>query len=214
MKCPNGHDSTEPDFCSECGLEIQGGANFFPDDHTPLPSQLCPVCATDRDDPSSPFCGVCGYNFVTKVGGHVVQPAGAPPPTPKPIKVAAAHPPAAMSASAPRIEIEVTFDEGKAEAPKGHPMRKFSLYDEENLLGRRSTGVAQTIGLDGDDFISRRHLLIVRQKNGSYVARLFDNTNGGTHNGKEMTAGVEVPLAVNDKLGIGSYTVIRVATIK
>jgi hypothetical protein len=220
MKCRNGHDSQTADFCSECGLELdvpRGAA--FEADLTPLPGQLCPVCTTDRDDPDSPFCGVCGYNFITKVGGHVVAaapaaPAARPPSKPKTAPgapVIQQAPP--TSAAAPRIEIEVRFDESKPGAPKSEPVRKFSLYDEESLLGRRSSGVAQTVGLDGDDFISRRQLLIIRGK-GGYVARLFDGTNGGQHNGKEMTPGVEVKLGVGDELAIGSFTLIKVAGIK
>lgn len=219
MRCRNGHDSSATDFCSECGLELDAAPQVAAADAdaTPMPRQLCPVCVTERDDPASPFCGVCGYNFATKVGGHVVAPAAsstpaptrAPAPAPAPVRSArpAAAPPAA------RIEIEVRFDESKDSAPKGPPPRKFSLYDEESLLGRRSSGVAQTVGLDGDDFISRRHLLIVRH-GGGYVARLFDNTNGGTHNGAEMTPGVEVPLTAGDELAIGSFTLIRITAVR
>ena len=108
-----------------------------------------------------------------------------------------------LGAAAPHIEIEVTFDESNAEAPKGEPPRKFSLYDEESLIGRRSSSIPQTVGLEGDDGVSRRHLLIIRQADGSYVARLFDNTNGGILNDTEMTAGVEAPLAEGDKIAIG-----------
>jgi pSer/pThr/pTyr-binding forkhead associated (FHA) protein len=120
-----------------------------------------------------------------------------------------------ISASAvSHIEIEVTFDESNVEAPKGEPPRKFSLYDEESLIGRRSRSVPQTVGLEGDDGVSRRHLLIIRQADGSYVARLFDTTNGGTLNGREMTAGVEAPLAEGAVIAIGAFTIVRVNAIR
>jgi predicted component of type VI protein secretion system len=73
--------------------------------------------------------------------------------------------------------------------------------------------VAQTVGLDGDDFLSRRHLLFLRQR-GGYVVRLFDNTNGASHNGAELTAGVERPLAIGDRIALGAFTVIRVTAIR
>jgi hypothetical protein len=211
VKCRDGHASSTADFCSECGLEIGAAPAAFADDPTPVPRQLCPACSTDRDDPSSPFCGVCGFNFVTRTGGHVV--AQAPPPAVA--KPSGAGPHVARVALPPtkRIEIEVTFDESHAEAPKGQPVRKFALYDDESLIGRRSSSVAQTVGLDGDDFLSRRHLLIVRNRNG-YVARLFDNTNGGAHNGVAMEPGVEIALADGDTLTIGSFTRIRVTTTR
>jgi hypothetical protein len=228
MKCPSGHDSTEPDFCSECGLELAGTAAVVEPpaagvdpDRTPAPRQLCPACGTERDDPSTPFCGLCGYNFVTRVGGHVIAPApaavapplapAAPPPTPaapapRPV------PPGSVAHTA-RLEIEVTVDETNPAAPRDQPARKFTLYDDESLIGRRSSSVTQTVGLDGDDFLSRRHLLFIRQR-GGYVVRLFDNTNGAAHNGADLTAGVERPLAVGDRIAIGAFTVIRVTAIR
>jgi predicted component of type VI protein secretion system len=56
--------------------------------------------------------------------------------------------------------------------------------------------------------------LVIRQADGSYVARLFDTTNGGTLNGREMTAGVEAPLAEGDRIAIGAFTVVRVNAIR
>jgi hypothetical protein len=56
--------------------------------------------------------------------------------------------------------------------------------------------------------------LIIRQADGSYVARLFDNTDGGTLNHKEMTAGVEAPLKEGDNIAIGAFTIVRVNAIR
>ena len=191
----------------------QGTAIDVASNAQPVSRESCPRCQTDRDDPSTSFCGVCGYNFVTGQGGDVVpqtvtthqpavQPTAATP---------AAAPPAAAAAP---IEIEVTFDESNVEAPKGMPPRKFSLYDEESLIGRRSSSMLQTVRLEGDDCVSRRHLLIIRQSVGSHVVRLFDNTNGGMLNGKEMSAGVEEPLAEGDTITIGAFTIIKVNVLR
>jgi FHA domain-containing protein len=156
---------------------------------------------------------VCGYNFVTRQSGDVLPRTLTA--SPAVAKTTAAPPERVYSASAaPHIEIEVSFDESNPEAPRGMPPRKFSLYDEESLIGRRSRSIPQTVGLEGDDCISRRHLLIIRQADGSYVARLFDNTNGGTLNGTEMIAGVEVALAEGDEIAVGSYTNIRVIAVR
>lgn len=219
FKCPDGHDSTTSDFCSECGLEMrlpanpdQSASGIVADNTRPASRENCPICKTERDEPQSVFCGVCGYNFVTRQGGAVVVSAAPEPPAAKPI---VSQPERVISASAaPHIEIEVTFDESNAEAPKGEPPRKFSLYDEESLIGRRSRSIPQTLGLEGDDGVSRRHLLIIRQADGSYVARLFDNTNGGTLNDIEMVAGVEAPLVEGDKIAIGAFTIVRVNAIR
>jgi len=222
FKCPDGHDSTTRDFCSDCGLQMpaplqddanQGTSADVVSSAQPASCESCPKCKTDRDDPSTPFCGVCGYNFVTRQGGDVVpQTVTAPQPV---VQTTEATPaPAQPASTASHIEIEVTFDESNVEAPKGIPPRKFSLYDEESLIGRRSSSMPQTVGLEGDDYVSRRHLLIIRQPTGSYVARLFDNTNGGMLNGKEMTAGVEVPLAEGDRIAVGAFTIIKVNAIR
>ena len=215
--CPDGHDSTASDFCSECGLQMpapvqddasQGTSVDVTSNAQPVSRESCPRCKTDRDDPSTPFCGVCGYNFVTGQGGDIVaQTVTAPQPVMQPIE-------ATPAAAAAPIEIEVSFDESNVEAPQGMPPHKFSLYDEESLIGRRSSSMLQTVRLDGDDCVSRRHLLLIRQSAGSYVARLFDNTNGGLRNGKEMTAGVEEPLAEGDTIAVGAFTIIKVNVIR
>jgi hypothetical protein len=169
--------------------------------------ELCPKCKSDRDDPTSPFCGVCGYNFDTGAPGDLIEPA-------RPVVTPAPPPAEPIRTVAPaRIEIEVTFADDPA-APKNQPARKFALYDDENLIGRRTSGGPQTVGLDGDDYVSRRHLLIIRQSDGSYVARLFDNTNGGTLNGVEMTPGVERVLVTGDTLRIGTFTLLKVTAIR
>lgn len=220
FKCSNGHDSTMSDFCSECGLEMQaptdlnqavsGGATS--NAHSTV-RESCPVCNTDRDEPQATFCGVCGYNFVSKQTGDRIPRAVPAPPTV--VKTVPTEPERVHSASvSSHIDIEVSFDESVEEAPKGVPPRKFSLYDEESLIGRRSKSIPQTVGLEGDDGVSRRHLLIIRQPNSSYIARLFDKTNGGTLNGIEMTAGVEVPLTEGDKIVLGVFTIIKVTAIR
>src|SRR5215475_298379 len=73
----------------------------------------CPICKTERDEPQTVFCGVCGYNFVTGQGGAIVASAAPAPPAAKPI---VSPPERGISASAaPHIEIEVSFNESNAE---------------------------------------------------------------------------------------------------
>jgi hypothetical protein len=222
MYCRDGHASTTNDYCSECGLEMIAASGAAPvaasaPVRRDATLQLCPKCKTDRDDPTVPFCGVCGYNFDTGAAGNVVHDAPVTVPAPTPAR-APAPPPAKpvvvtrSAATAPHIDVEISFAD-VASAPKGTPVKKFSFYDDESLIGRKTSGAAQTVGLDGDDYVSRRHVLIVRHGTG-YVARLFDNTNGGTVNGVEMTAGVEVPIKEGDVIAIGTHTLIKVTAIR
>src|SRR5919199_557672 len=75
-KCPKGHESTEPDYCSECGAKINGAPK-----HTSSANLLnltlrqtaqsvitCPDCTAPHEPDSGDFCEICGYNFAT--GGH------------------------------------------------------------------------------------------------------------------------------------------------
>src|SRR5262245_35296999 len=81
FKCPDRHDSTTSDYCAECGRRMpapvqadatQGTSVDATSDAQPVSRESCPKCQTGRDDRSTPFCGVCGYNFVTGQGGDVV----------------------------------------------------------------------------------------------------------------------------------------------
>src|SRR5262249_26883364 len=129
--------------------------------------EKCPKCNTTRDDASAQFCGVCAYDFVNKVGGNVV-----PPPPPAPAVVAKGPGPEAKrqtpaAPSGARLDIEVVVNGG---APL-----TFSLFDEESLIGRKSTTIAQTVGVEGDGALARRQIMITRQADGSYTVRDLDS---------------------------------------
>ncbi len=69
--CPKGHQSTEPDYCSECGAKMQAAASSTPAPATPAAgAEHCPDCGTPRD-PDIAFCEICGYNFVTGAHGDL-----------------------------------------------------------------------------------------------------------------------------------------------
>src|SRR6516162_3573969 len=78
--CPDGHNSTDPDFCDICGMRI-GGAAPPPAEPDPGPgvsapapgtasapagpdaaAESCPQCGTVR---SGQFCETCGYDFAS-----------------------------------------------------------------------------------------------------------------------------------------------------
>jgi hypothetical protein len=82
--CPDGHDSTDPDFCDVCGIRIggapagtsgaapEGTTGAAPADTGPATAaapaapdataEPCPQCGAPR---SGQFCESCGYDFVT-----------------------------------------------------------------------------------------------------------------------------------------------------
>jgi hypothetical protein len=83
-KCLKGHESSESDYCSECGVKILGALEAMSDDkplrvYAPTIPQVpqnitletCPACSVQREPNSGDFCEICGYNFVTLVHGEV-----------------------------------------------------------------------------------------------------------------------------------------------
>ena len=108
-RCPRGHESTDPDYCSVCGIAMPTtaasragtGASATPTGATtatvsgaPADGTVCPVCGTPRTDRTLRFCEVCRYDFQT----------GTPSPTssdPPAMTTAVAPPPSAAPAQPP-----------------------------------------------------------------------------------------------------------------
>jgi hypothetical protein len=113
FKCPKGHDSTDNDYCSECGAPI--GQATAPKSWAtaatavsapPAPaSAACPDCGAQRVGESR-FCEVCRYDFVNKVSpaaGAAIA-AEVQPPEPlatRPPEAATEPPPPSGAAPAP-----------------------------------------------------------------------------------------------------------------
>lgn len=69
--CPDGHRSTDSEYCNTCGKPIQA----LPQGLQPLqpPGQSCvsgfekcPTCGTERATADAPFCRLCSYDFINK----------------------------------------------------------------------------------------------------------------------------------------------------
>ncbi len=222
-----GEQSTESDFCSNCGVQIATAAGasspLSPDTSgaasAPGSHESCPKCSAEREDLASPFCGTCGYNFITKQGGDVLpaDPApsagqGAGKSTTSPSTGGGATAVAA-SQSGPRMDVVITVDPNVVNAPHNRPPLTFPLYDEESLIGRRNSSVKQTVAVD-DEAISKRHALIVREPDGSYIVRDLNSTNGTKVNGTLLVAGADHPLKEGDVISMGEYTLITVQAVR
>lgn len=165
--CPKGHTSSEPDYCSECGIKIGAqatpGTNAAPTANvaSAAAGKICPVCATPQT-PGARFCEVCRYDFATgkpadaageaALAGDSAAPAGpaqapsaAPPPAPPdPAPVAPSPSVAASPLAVGNAWAIVTADRSlidPADAglafPEGEPKRSYPLDLDENLVGRR-----------------------------------------------------------------------------
>lgn len=218
--CSDGHPSTSTDFCSECGIEMPGQEPPAVAAASPAAkNEKCPQCGAEREEPSSPFCGVCGYNFNTGQGGDVVPSLPAAEDAPQvpessadiaPDSAATPEVIVAQGLTGPHIGLEVSFSE-----PTLSGKFRFVLYGEENLIGRQSSTVKQTVPLDGkhDQAVSARHCVINRSPEGTWTINDVGSTNGTRVNGQDLTAGVEQKLSQGDRIEIGRCTVITVTEI-
>ncbi len=115
--CPNGHTSTDPDWCDTCGAPMQGpsaeaAAQASPPNGAPGASApgasapgasapavapvACPHCGS-INSADNLFCESCGYDFTT---GQTPEPPAAPGPDPAAAAAAATITPADPSATA------------------------------------------------------------------------------------------------------------------
>jgi hypothetical protein len=199
--CPKGHETTEPDFCSECGARIQSAAApVAPPDPVAAPAQACPDCHFPRAADSGSFCEVCGYNFTTGAHGGI------------PITVA---PPAPRSWTA-TVSVDATLrDPASPEPPANAGPFTVDLDKPIHLIGRKSEARAifPEIPLDCDEAVSHRHALLTRGADGVLVLRDIGSSNGTRLNGKDVQPLTDEPLRDGDQITLGHWTRITVKAV-
>ncbi len=224
QQCPEGHASTAADFCSVCGAEMH------PADAVPAAAQpaadaaaptKCPDCDTPRVTPFQVFCEVCGYNHPPGTPGQgqgvvrVTPRANAP-------TTAAPAPPAAHPDAPPhpqvRWDVVVKVDPnlyGKPnlDAPADQPMQTFTLFEDENVIGRGGADVRVHVPIVNDPGVSRRQALLLRQPDGGPVLRDLNSANGTQLNGKELVPGADAPVRDGDAIAVGAWTRIAVRAV-
>ena len=235
--CPKGHNSTEADFCSECGAKITGlGIAEIASNPTnkststatrSVSVQPCPDCSTPHESDSGNFCEICGYNFLTLAKGGDPLSIFPPPvkssnsiftaPTQRPT-----FPPSnPISAPNPVIQwqIIVSIDPSLATAdsptaPTQSPII-INLNQGTNLIGRSShaRAIHPEIPLDWDDAISSRHAVLTLHPDGSLVLRDIGSSNGTIVNGKEIATMVDISIASGDEITVGHWTRIKLINL-
>lgn len=218
MKCRNYHESTSTDFCSVCGIEM-GGDESAPAAAPASPEQnqeTCPVCGSVKTDN---FCGDCGYNFLTKIGGIVEPPplqptvlgaTAAPAPTsptlfeaPPQVPDAGAAP---AAASEEKLEVYLTVDTTVEGAPQT-PLRIFPLESGDYTIGRPSAvrKIKPAIPADGDDGVSHKHALI-REEGEGFAIMDLGSSNGTMLNGVDIIPNTVHKLKKDNIISIGRWT--------
>ncbi len=194
--CPQGHQSIDADYCSQCGSKIPNAADL-PLSNPPAPSsptlsvETCPVCSTARTPGN--FCEACGYNFLTG------KPAELLPET---------------TTKTWQIEISTNSQLATPESPTP-PLREPQLIDlaiGSYLIGRTSQARAihPQISLDFDDAVSHRHALIELRADGAIFLRDIGSANGTNLNGHEIPITRDVPLQTGDIITLGHWTKLTI----
>ena len=221
LVCPKGHNSSEADYCSECGARIQGSGPTEDGQQSHasggVPGDVCPDCGTMREHGAAMFCEVCGYNFVTGAHGEVpvADPAERAPeatatPAPEP-------PPASPAALQQQWTVTVSIDPvlrgpESPEPPSGFAPFDIALTQPVNLIGRRneSRGIFPEIALDHDEAVSRRHALLQVDPEHGLLLRDIGAANGTRLNGKELPPMTDHPVSGGDEITLGHWTRLRV----
>lgn len=99
--CPKGHQSSESDFCSECGAKIQGAPIASGNGSGSTVTSNCPDCGAPVPTDGSIFCEICGYNFRTRAHGQIPMRTDTPA---APVMSAAVPTPAPPTVSAPAVD--------------------------------------------------------------------------------------------------------------
>ncbi len=106
-------------------------------------------------------------------------------------------------------------DAAAVEFPGYTPERRFRLAGLEMRIGRRSVsrGLEPEIDLTGpptDPGISRLHAVLFAEPDGGWTIMDPGSENGTLVNGREITAGVRLPLHDGDRIHLGAWTVITI----
>lgn len=220
-KCPKGHESTESDFCSECGAKILGVPQQTLVKNA-VNIETCPDCSAPHEPNSGDYCEICGYNFVTQAHGELAI-AKIPKEEEKETQKQS---PFSASLSTPQStitgwELVVTIDPSlrhpeSPEPPTDQAPVVFSLEKVTNLIGRNSQvrAIHPEIALDSDDAVSHRHALLNRQADGTFTLRDIGSSNGTQFKGVELKPMVDIPLQDGDEFTLGHWTRIAIKAIR
>ncbi|MFT3765535.1 MAG: FHA domain-containing protein [Minicystis sp.] len=204
-RCPAGHPSDEPDYCSVCGARIAGGAvpaparAFVTDPIRGAPKVACPACGEPREDPDARFCEVCRHDFQQNRPG--------PPPIVRRPEPAIAPRPRAW-------ELVVSVDPALDTDPDpNHPPPRDAtdvvvLVDRPDLLvGRHdeTRAIHPEIPLH-DPGASRRHAKFLLDEGGAVILQDLASTNGTQLNGRDVAPGAKHKLHDGDRVTLGRWT--------
>jgi len=219
LRCPKGHISTDPDYCSECGSKMSGATSTIAAVAVTAPEmpaaasadEPCPVCATPRVA-AARFCEVCRYDFTTAPPAVAAEIPAALPPQSAPAPPPGAEPVPQRWDAVVAVDPSLDKDPDPTQpCPVGQPERIFPLDLDDNLLGRRDDRreIRPEIMIV-DPGVSHRHLSFRRRDDGGFCALELGSTNGTALNGTPLEPGIQMPLKDCDQLTLGCWTRITI----
>jgi FHA domain len=209
FRCPQGHDSTDADYCDVCGTPNPAYATV----HRPQPApawsgspQTCPVCGGERlgDDR---YCTDCGYDFdMGQPLGTGAEPVAAAPGTPAP-----------AAGASPALAVVTEVDVARLDEPGAPPPPPAEATDRLYIIDRSPLVIGRDnadldIPIQGDPYVSRRHAEIVWTGTG-WGVRDLGSTNSTRVNGVVLQ-GTEVrPLVPDDVIEVGFFSRLKVRSL-
>jgi hypothetical protein len=153
----------------------------------------CPACRTPRTA-GDRFCETCGHDFEA--------PAEPASPTWE-LVIEAAR------------EYHARFAVAGVVFPEDLAAQCVALVTAELQIGRRdedpdATGASQITGAAHDPALSRRHAVLRRHEDGSYVIEDLGSTNGTEVNGRQIAAHEVIRLADGDRVHVGAWTSLTI----
>jgi len=226
--CPQGHTSTDEEFCDVCGREIGGAAVTVAEAPATAEAELpaagttCQACGAVL---AGRFCEECGHDSlsappakpVAAVATEVLPEAVADvPPVPADRVPEEATWTATVTADRAYFNSVMAVEGPDASGiafPPYCPDRHFPLAGKEISIGRqsRSRGIHPDIDLLGppeDPGVSHLHALLLAQPDGSWSIVDLDSANGTLVNDdpNPLRPNVPKPLTDGDRVYIGAWT--------
>lgn len=203
--CPLGHESQDPDQCSECAISMSDSGGL-PRNPTPpiAPPSRCPSCGTEWRG-NVRFCPQCGVRAAT----------AEEPPTPA-VEVVEFE--AVISADRDYYDHGTASSaEGKPPFPVFYPERTVRLSDNEVAIGRARSGNRDRplppINLGekpaSDIGVSQQHAALMRDGDDWYVVDT-ESKNGTYVDGVRIERQAPLPLRTGSVIHLGFWTAIRV----
>lgn len=188
-------------FCEVCRYDFQGKVS-----NTPTVSPSVSVIAPGQVEP--PISATTTIETVVAASAETMEPLiPIVSPTAQPVHRANIRINAVVSTDLSKLTEE---EKVQYKLPTDIRDKTFPLDLDENLVGRRSEDKKIFPEIDiYDPGVSKRHLKLLKQDDGTFSALELNSSNGTILNGVNLEPGILTPIKVGDEFNIGLWTVLK-----